>query len=154
MIYETTTTSPDATFTLGEQLAKPLRGGEVIELASDLGGGKTVLVKGLAKGLGYDGDVASPTFTISREYQVRDGLQLHHYDFYRLGEGDIVADELAEDVADPQIITAVEWAGTAGNALPAARVRISIQPTGDTERSIKVESLGEKFNYVIEALKI
>ena len=153
MIFKTTTTSPNETFALGERLASALRGGEVIELASDLGGGKTVLVKGLAKGLGYEGDVASPTFTISREYKVRGGLELHHYDFYRLGEGDIVAQELGEDVGDPRIITAIEWAGNAGNALPNARVHIEVLATGENKRQITAESTDSSYEYVIEVLK-
>jgi tRNA threonylcarbamoyladenosine biosynthesis protein TsaE len=138
---------------LGQNIGRSLRGGETIELASDLGGGKTVIVKGIGKGLGYDGEVTSPTFTISRVYKVRDGLELHHFDFYRLASGDIVADELAEVVGDPQIVVAIEWAGNAGDALPESRVRIDIESLGETERKIKVESLSEKFDYIVEALK-
>lgn len=135
---------------LGERLASVLHGGEVIELAGDLGGGKTVLVKGLAAGLGYDGDVASPTFTVSREYKMRDGLELHHYDFYRLEAGDIVAQELGEDMGDEQVITAIEWAGNAGDILPKDRIRIEIKATGENARKVKVSSDDPK---IIEAIK-
>ncbi|HSX48552.1 MAG TPA: tRNA (adenosine(37)-N6)-threonylcarbamoyltransferase complex ATPase subunit type 1 TsaE, partial [Candidatus Nanoarchaeia archaeon] len=99
---------------MGERIGRALKGGQVIELVSDLGGGKTVLVKGMAQGLGYKGDVTSPTFTISRVYQVRPGLELHHFDFYRLGRGDIVAQELEEVINDSEVIVAIEWAENAG----------------------------------------
>lgn len=118
-----------------------------------MGGGKTVITKGIAKGLGYAGEVASPTFTISRIYPVRDGLELHHFDFYRIGSSDIVADELREVVGDPKVVVAIEWAGNAGNALPADRIRIAIKATGEAERDIAVTAMGKKYDYVLEVLK-
>lgn len=151
--YKTVSTSPAASLNLGEQIGAVLKGGEVIELASDLGGGKTVIVKGIAKGLGVQGEVASPTFTISRVYQARDGLELQHFDFYRIGSTDIVADELREVVGEPKTIVAIEWAGNAGAALPASRIRIDITATGELERDISIAALDPKFNYVVEALK-
>jgi tRNA A37 threonylcarbamoyladenosine biosynthesis protein TsaE len=63
-----------------------------------------------------------------------------------------VADELREVAGDPKIVTAIEWAGNAGGALPAERVRIEITPTGEETRDITVTALGPKFNYVVEAL--
>lgn len=138
---------------LGQKIGSLLRGGEIIELASDLGGGKTVIVKGIAKGLDYSGEVTSPTFTISRVYKVRNKLELHHFDFYRIGSGDIVADELAEIVGNPEIIVAVEWAGNAGSAMPQERIRVDIDSTGETDRAITVQSLGRKFDYVVEGIK-
>ncbi len=153
MMYETTTTSLAATLRLGATIGRLLKGGETIELASDLGGGKTVLVKGLAQGLGYDGEVTSPTFTISRVYHVRDQLELHHFDFYRIDSEDIVATELAEVVGDPSVIVAVEWAGNAGSAMPSERLRIDIEALDETTRHIKIQALDPKFNYVVEGLK-
>jgi tRNA threonylcarbamoyladenosine biosynthesis protein TsaE len=111
-----------------------------------------VLVKGIAKGLSYEGEVTSPTFTISRVYNVRDGLELHHFDFYRLESDDIVAIELAEVVGDPETIVAVEWAGNAGKAMPASRVQIDIEAVNENTRHIKIEALDPKFNYIIEGL--
>ncbi|HSH31791.1 MAG TPA: tRNA (adenosine(37)-N6)-threonylcarbamoyltransferase complex ATPase subunit type 1 TsaE [Candidatus Saccharimonadales bacterium] len=130
-----------------------LRGGETIELASDLGGGKTVMVKGIASGLGYEGEVTSPTFTVSRVYRLPGGLQLHHFDFYRLEAGDVVAAELVEVLGDPQIVAAVEWAGQAGDVLPAARVKIVIEATGETTREITVSATDPVLNYVIKGLQ-
>jgi len=153
MKFELTTHSLTESLQFGMRIGKLLRGGETIELASDLGGGKTVLVKGIAKGLGYSGEVTSPTFTISRIYKVQKGLELHHFDFYRLDSNDIVAVELAEVVGDPSIIVAVEWAGHAGKSMPNKRIRIEIHASDENTREISVESLDPVFDYVIEGLK-
>jgi tRNA threonylcarbamoyladenosine biosynthesis protein TsaE len=137
---------------LGARLGRLLSGGEVIELVSDLGGGKTLFVRGLAQGLGYTGTVTSPTFTISRVYHLPLGKELHHFDFYRLPAGDIVAHELAEVVGDPDVITAVEWAGTVQGVLPAARLRVLLSGE-DERRAISVESIGPAYDQVIKALQ-
>jgi tRNA threonylcarbamoyl adenosine modification protein YjeE len=101
------TTSSEATQAVARRLGKLLHGGELIELSSDLGGGKTTFTQGLAQGLGYDGEVTSPTFTLSQIYRVSDDLELHHYDLYRLGETGVVGDELAEDLTDPHLVTVI-----------------------------------------------
>jgi tRNA threonylcarbamoyladenosine biosynthesis protein TsaE len=152
MTFKTSTSGPNDTSRLGVKLAGLLLGGEVIELASDLGGGKTVLVGGIAKGLGIIEPVASPTFTVSRIYRLPDGRELHHFDFYRLAPDDLVATELAEVAGDPGIITAIEWAGQVGSKLPADRIRIAIENTGDDSRDIEISSTSDKFDYVIEGL--
>src|ERR1044072_91110 len=90
---------------LGTRLGEVLRGGECIELVGDVGTGKTTLTKGIAKGLGVDDEVQSPSFTISRTYPARDELELHHYDFYRLSDPGIMRYELAESVDDSKVVT-------------------------------------------------
>lgn len=125
----------------------------MIELASDLGGGKTVLARGLAEGLGFTGEVTSPTFTISRAYLLPSGKELHHFDFYRLEQNDIVAVELADVAGDPDTITVIEWAGQVGESLPAERLRVSLVAINESEREILVESLGAKHSYIVEGLK-
>lgn len=115
----------------GERLGARLRGGEVIELVGDVGAGKTTLVKGMGEGLRVDDDVQSPSFTISRVYAARDGLELHHYDFYRLSDAGVMSFELAESVTDSKAITIVEWADTVQDVLPPERCRIDIAYTPD-----------------------
>jgi tRNA threonylcarbamoyladenosine biosynthesis protein TsaE len=137
---------------LGERLAPALKGGEVIELASDLGGGKTTLVKGLAKGLGYSGEVVSPTFTISRVYQLPDQRELHHFDFYRLAPDDITAEELAEVAHQPDKIVVIEWAGHVGAHLPEDRLKIELIATSETDRDITISG-GPTYAKIVEALK-
>lgn len=126
----------DGTQSLAEAIGRVLRGREVIELISDIGGGKTTFVKGLARGLDVHDTVQSPTFTISRIYNARDDLELHHFDFYRLNEAGIVADELAESLHQPNVIVAVEWGEIVHDVLPAERITIHLTSLGDTERKI------------------
>lgn len=112
---------------LGKQLAESFHGGEVIELIGDVGAGKTTFVKGIAEGLAIEDDVQSPSFTISRVYEARDGMRLHHYDFYRLHDAGVMRYELTESIEDPRVVTVIEWAETVQAVLPEARAIIQIQ---------------------------
>ncbi len=144
---EITTNSAEQTEQIAEQLGKRLRGGEVLELVSDLGGGKTTFVRGLVRGFGSTDHVSSPTFKLSNVYRA-DGLELYHFDFYRLGEAGIVADELVEIIGQANIITIVEWGGVVSDALPDERVTITLRPSGETERHLTV-SLPDKLSYLV-----
>lgn len=135
LMWQTVTTGPEQTEALAEKMAKALQGGEVIELVSDLGGGKTTFVRGLIRGLGSTDRVASPTFTISKIYNAGK-LEVHHFDFYRLHEPGIVADELAELVGDPQVVVVVEWAGVVQHVLPEKRLTIKIEQTPKGNRRL------------------
>jgi tRNA threonylcarbamoyladenosine biosynthesis protein TsaE len=126
MIWQTSSTGSADTERLGESLGKLLKGGEVIELRSDLGGGKTTFVKGLARGAGSRDNVASPTFTLNRQYRAK-GLLINHFDFYRLDEPGIMADQLAESFDDNNV-TVVEWGDKVGDVLPEERLSIDIEP--------------------------
>lgn len=108
----------------------------VIELVGDVGAGKTTFVKGLATGLGITEDVASPSFTISRVYDVPDGRRLHHYDFYRLTDAGILRDELGEVTADSSAVVVIEWADIVGGVLPDDHARLTIRATGETTRAV------------------
>lgn len=123
----------------GEQIGRHLKGGEVIELVGDVGAGKTTLVKGIARGLAIDEDVQSPSFTISRVYDGRDGLQLAHYDFYRLADAGIMADELHETLRDPQTVTIIEWADIVDGVLPDHRLRITFSSPSESTRSLVLD---------------
>jgi len=133
-----TITSSDEMMEFGAKLGAQLRGGECIILTGDVGAGKTVLTKGLARGLAVDDDVQSPTFTISRVYKGRDELELAHYDFYRLSEPGIMKDELREVLSDSQVITVVEWADIVENVVPDKAIRIMISPLSETSRSLEI----------------
>jgi tRNA threonylcarbamoyladenosine biosynthesis protein TsaE len=128
----------EQTESLAEAMGRALRGREVIELISDVGGGKTTFVKGLANGLDIRDTVQSPTFTISRIYSGRDDLELHHFDFYRLNEAGIVADELAESLQQPNAIVAVEWGEIVHDVLPPHRITIRLTSLGEHERKISI----------------
>ncbi len=139
--------SAEATEKLGEQIGAQLHGGEVIELASDLGGGKTTFTRGLARGAGSSDHVASPTFTISREYMT-DKFTIHHFDFYRLHEAGIVADELHELIGDPHAVVVVEWSDIVQHVLPDGHLKIEIKQTGEEERELTI-SYPESLEYIL-----
>lgn len=126
------------TLKLAKKLAKTLKGGEVIELVGDIGAGKTTFTKELAKRLGVEEEVVSPTFTISRRYSARDGLSLHHYDFYRLDDPGIMQNEILESVAENKVITIIEWAGVVSGVLPAKRITVKILSTGESSRTFEI----------------
>jgi len=123
---------------VGENLGALLKGGESIELVGDVGAGKTTFVKGIARGLLVDEDVQSPSFTISRVYDARDDLQLAHYDFYRLSDPGIMANELAETTQDSMTITVIEWADIVEGVLPPRRLRIAITAPTENTRIVTI----------------
>jgi len=104
-------------------------------LKSDLGGGKTTLTKGIAKGLNVEAQVTSPTFTISRVYKGRDNIALHHFDFYRLDDAGIVAHELEEVANDEKTITVIEWGDIVESVLPKDFTLIELERRAETEDS-------------------
>jgi tRNA threonylcarbamoyladenosine biosynthesis protein TsaE len=133
LIWQIASTSLENTAQLGVALGSRLRGGEVIELISDVGGGKTTFVRSVAAGMGSTDKVASPSFTLSREYR-SDTLTMFHFDFYRLNDPGIMANELAEVIGDSQAVVVVEWADIVEDVLPAQRLTIRIANTGETSR--------------------
>lgn len=144
----TSVNNEDDMKSFGRRLGEQLHGGEVLELVGDVGAGKTTLVKGIGQGLEIDEDVQSPSFTISRVYQARDGLELHHYDFYRLGDAGIMSYELEESVNDPKVITIIEWAQTVQDVLPVSRGQITISYTPEGEgRTLQVQ-LSDKLKHL------
>lgn len=133
---------------LAFEIGSRLKGGEVIELVSDLGGGKTTFVRGLAQGAGSSDKVHSPSFTISNQYQA-DDLILHHFDFYRLDEAGIIMNEIQEVVDDPKAVVIVEWAGIIEGVLPNERLKIAIKTTGESSRKF-IFSYPENLNYLLK----
>ena len=108
----------------------------VIELLGDVGAGKTTFVRGLAEGLGIKEPVTSPSFTISKAYTIPSGGTLVHYDFYRLPDPGIMAEDLEEAIKTPNNIVMVEWANTVADLLPKDRVRIEIKYNDDGTRKV------------------
>lgn len=126
------------TLRLAERLAGGLRGGELIGLEGELGSGKTCFVRGLAGGLGLDAaEVSSPTFIICRIYRDHAPLCLVHVDAFRLqGPQDLDGIGWDEFVGRPDSVVAVEWPGRIAGALPADRIEIAIEHTGETSRRL------------------
>jgi tRNA threonylcarbamoyladenosine biosynthesis protein TsaE len=118
---------------------------------SDLGGGKTTFVRGLARGAGSTDRVASPTFTISRVYEAGSN-EIHHFDFYRLGEPGLIGEELSEVLNDPHIITVVEWADIVKDVLPTQRLTITITKTPTDGREFTFRA-PQSLEYLIKAIQ-
>lgn len=129
-----------------------VKGGEVLAFHSDLGGGKTAFVKGLAKGMGVTGVVQSPTFTISQIHAAGRGLELHHFDFYRLGEAGIMSAELAESLEQPNAVVAIEWGDIVRSVLPEHYIHITIRTQDNEARLISIEC-PQADNHIIKALQ-
>jgi tRNA threonylcarbamoyladenosine biosynthesis protein TsaE len=127
-----------------------LRGGELIELVSDLGGGKTTFTRGLARGANSQDVVSSPTFTISKVYSTP-AFQIHHFDFYRLPNAGLASHEVEDLLGDQKIVLVVEWGGVVDHVLPEERVTINITRTGDESRELLV-TYPIEFSYLVEDL--
>jgi tRNA threonylcarbamoyladenosine biosynthesis protein TsaE len=151
MTWQTISADSESTERIGEQIGKQLRGGEMIELISDLGGGKTTFTRGLARGAGSKDKVASPTFTISKMYDTGN-LQIHHFDFYRLQEAGIVADELAEIIGDPKAVAVVEWGDVVQDVLPKERLTLTITQTPEGDRKLAF-AYAESLAYLLEGVQ-
>ena len=120
----------------GERWAANLKGGEIFALSGVLGAGKTQLVKGLARGLGYRGEVTSPTFTLVNEY-VGGRLPLIHIDLYRINdEAEAVAFGIEDYLPGPGV-TVIEWPEKILNLLPLTTQHWEIQVASLTERIIE-----------------
>ena len=117
-------TSEQEMLSLGEQFAK--NSPRIIELIGDVGAGKTTFVRGLAKGLGIKEPVTSPSFTISKSYALPDGRTLTHYDFYRLKNPGLMAEDLKEKIASNNIVI-IEWGNSIKNLLPKNHTIITIK---------------------------
>jgi tRNA threonylcarbamoyladenosine biosynthesis protein TsaE len=119
------TSQPSETEELAEHLGTLLHGGECIELVADMGGGKTTFVRGLARGIGSFDSVGSPTFTLAKQYNGTK-VKVYHYDFYRVEDAGLVAEELAEGLEDPHGVSVVEWADSVQSVLPQERIIVRI----------------------------
>lgn len=136
----------------GERVGALFSGGELIELVGDVGAGKTTLVRGIARGMGVDETVQSPSFTISRVYDASENRQLVHYDFYRLNEPGIMQDELRETMSDPTSVVVIEWADTVEELFPADRLTITIRSTSETSRQLDLTAGGQRSASLLEVL--
>ena len=126
---------PEKTFAVARALADELRTNDVIALAGELGAGKTHFVKGLAAGLGYRGEITSPTFTLIHEY-LGGRLPLYHFDFYRLETiGETERLDLDHYLSSGGICV-IEWADKFPQLLPPHTRWIELRIRPDEKREI------------------
>ena len=143
MIKETF--SPEETFAFGEELGKNARPGQVYTLIGDLGVGKTVLTQGIAKGLGIDEAICSPTFTIVQEYHTG-RMPFYHFDVYRIGCVEEMDEIGFDDYVYGEGLTMIEWANLIEEILPDHFWQIMIEKDlekGFDYRMIIVEEVGK-----------
>ena len=132
------TTSSEETQNLGETLALELKGGDFLAFYGNLGSGKTTFIQGLAKGLGIERRIISPTFIIMRHYNLSQG-NFYHVDLYRTeNKHDFLSIGLDQIMEDKSNIVALEWAEKMGDMLPKHRFDISFEYLDDNKRKITI----------------
>jgi tRNA threonylcarbamoyladenosine biosynthesis protein TsaE len=133
MRIELETGSADETRDVGRALASLLRPRDTVVLTGDLGAGKTTLVQGIGRELGVEDHVASPTFTLVREYAGR--LDVAHVDVYRLERMQDVVDLAIDELGGPDRVLLIEWGDAVQELLPADRLRVELTSgPGDDDR--------------------
>lgn len=121
---------------LGAEFARTLPGGTVVAMYGDLGAGKTAFVRGMAKGMGLDCRVSSPTFTIVNEYLGE--RELIHFDMYRLSSADELFDIGWEDYLRRGAVCAVEWSENVQDAFFGDEINVKIEKLGENKRRITI----------------
>lgn len=127
---------PDASATeaLGAALAAGVVPGRVLHLRGDLGAGKTTLVRGLLRALGYAGRVKSPSYTLVEPYKVS-SLHFYHFDFYRFKDRSEWLSSGFREYFNPYSVCVVEWPENAGERLPPPDVEVLLQFSGPGRRA-------------------
>jgi tRNA threonylcarbamoyladenosine biosynthesis protein TsaE len=136
--------TPEDTREVGAALGPLLRAGDGVALTGDLGAGKTTFVAGVARGVGYGGAVASPTFTLVREYRA-ERAHLLHVDVYRLDRVQDVVDLGLQDQLDEGAILLIEWGDAVEALLPEDHLVITFTAGADETRRISVRGVGESW---------
>ena len=123
-----------ATLALGNRLAHVIEPGLYVALSGNLGAGKTTLTRGILRGLGYQGKVKSPTYTLVELYNLSK-LDLYHFDFYRFNDPREWLDAGFRDYFEPRNICLVEWPERARDLLPVPDLTVSLDAEGDGRRA-------------------
>lgn len=135
-MLEIITENEKETEAAGERFSASLPGGTVVAMYGDLGAGKTAFVRGMARGMGLDCRVSSPTFTIVNEYLGK--RELIHFDMYRLSSSDELFDIGWEDYISRGAVCVVEWSENVKDAFFGDEINVTIEKLGPTKRKITV----------------
>ncbi|HUX30006.1 MAG TPA: tRNA (adenosine(37)-N6)-threonylcarbamoyltransferase complex ATPase subunit type 1 TsaE [Thiobacillus sp.] len=138
-----------ATLAFGAQLARGLAAGMTFYLEGDLGAGKTTLVRGLLRALGYSGRVKSPTYTLAEIYSLP-AFELYHFDLYRMHDPREWLDAGFRDISDGQAVSLIEWPEKAAGWLPPPDVIIRLAIT-DEARDIECEARSPRAAHYLES---
>lgn len=134
--------SREETVLIGKKLAEKLSGGEVIAFRGDLGSGKTCLTGGIAEGLGYKGDVTSPTFALINEY-LGGRFPLYHFDMYRINTWEELYSSGFFEYIESGGVVAAEWSENIENALPDNTIYVEFEKLSENSREIRIFKKGE-----------
>lgn len=128
--------SPEATMLIGERLGQVLKPGDVVCLYGELGAGKTIFIKGLARGLGVGQQerVRSPTFALIHQYRGR--IPLYHFDLFRLGRAEELLELGYKEFFYGDGAVAIEWAEKGLECLPESRIDLLMKIAGQMEREL------------------
>lgn len=131
------TNNQDETFSIGLELGKNAKPGDVFALIGELGAGKTILAKGIAKGMGIDDEITSPTFTLLEVYE--SAPPLYHFDLYRISADAELENLFFEEYWFGDGISVIEWADRALDRLPKEKHTITLGYIDKNKRSISIE---------------
>ena len=151
-MFTCTTNSPEETADLANKLGQKIREGTVLCLEGDLGAGKTLFVQSLAKTLGVEGEVTSPTFNLMNIYE---GIcPIYHFDLYRL-ETEEELDEIGfyEYTEEPEGIVVIEWPDKFPESMPEDYIKVSIERTSETGRQLAFSCTGERNEEFLKELE-
>ena len=133
---ETVSNSERETELAGERFGQRVPDGAVVAMYGELGSGKTAFVRGMARGMGIDCRVSSPTFTIVNEYRAGNGRAVYHFDFYRIERLQEVLDIGYEEYVDSDGLCLMEWPEKIEPILPEDTLRVHIAEQPDGSRSV------------------
>ena len=152
-IWEVLTKDPDQTLRLGFVFGEILPEASTVALIGDLGAGKTLLARGIARGLGVEDEreVSSPTFVLVNEYRGR--IPVHHVDLYRLRDSFEVEDIGWEEFISGPGVTLVEWAEKVPDLLPEDRIEVYLHWVGPADRKLVFVGKGRKAKGLVNHLR-
>lgn len=142
----------DATLALGIQLASGLVPGMLFALRGSLGAGKTTLARGMLRGLGFEGRVKSPTYSLVELYELS-RLDLYHFDFYRFEDPHELIDSGLQDAFNETNVCIVEWPEKAERLLPVADLEVTLSMT-DSGRAAALTAHSENGKRCLRQLQI
>ncbi len=142
---------PAETHRFGANIGRLAMPGDILLLVGKLGTGKTCLTQGIARGLGIEEYIPSPSFVLIRQFYGRQPL--YHIDLYRLDLPQEIADLGLDDYLYGKGICVIEWAEKGSNLMPPEHMLIKIDYLGDTERSLKLEAYGKRYMEMLDKLK-
>ncbi|ABM23508.1 MULTISPECIES: tRNA (adenosine(37)-N6)-threonylcarbamoyltransferase complex ATPase subunit type 1 TsaE [Shewanella] len=141
----------DDTIAVGQQLARYIKAPLTLYLTGDLGAGKTTLSRGLIQGLGHQGAVKSPTYTLVEPYELN-GVEIYHFDLYRLNDPEELEFMGIRDYFSDKSLCIVEWPDKGEGLLPDADIHLHLSYV-NSGREIHIQALSKSGEKLLAAIK-